>query len=148
MNHLRLFGILFLNFLSWGQIMCQQTESAIGPVSSKTGLLLKDPVVNQFIQVSSGDRALDYVSQIALWDRNSTEGYHIAAEWVERKAKEFNLQNVRIEKFPCDGKTEYFGQILNPEWKIKKAELWMTSPYSLKITSYDIAHHLYLWIAF
>ncbi|TFG42255.1 MAG: DUF4910 domain-containing protein, partial [Bacteroidia bacterium] len=44
---------------------------------------------------------------------------------------------VTVERFPCDGKIEYYGQIMGPQWKVKKGELWVTSPYLMKLASYN-----------
>jgi hypothetical protein len=99
--------------------------------------LLKDGILVRLIQTSSGDLAHDYVSQIALWDRNQvSEGYSRAAEWVSQKAKDFGLEQVTIERFPSDGKIEYLGNVGPPQWKVKKAELWLTSPFQMKLASY------------
>jgi Zn-dependent M28 family amino/carboxypeptidase len=92
----------------------------------------------RLIQTSSGDRAHDYVSHIALWHRvQATEGFTRAAEWVCQKAKEFGLEQVTIERFPSDGKTEYFGEVMPPQWKVRKGELWLTSPFLMKLASYE-----------
>lgn len=111
--------------------------SPLGPLSQKTGLLLKDDVTVKLIQTSSGDLAHDYVSQIALWDRSQfTPGFERAAEWVAGKAKEFGLVDVEIERYPSDGKVEYFGNPTQPIWTVKKAELWLTAPFEIRLTSY------------
>ena len=116
----------------------QQISTPLGQLSPRTGLLLKDSTVIQLIQNSSGDRAFDFVSQLALWDRDqASEGYTRASEWVVRKAGEFGLEKVTVERFPCDGKIEYFGQIMDPHWKVKKGELWLTSPFLMRLASYD-----------
>jgi hypothetical protein len=84
----------------------QQIPLPLGKLSPETGLLLKDSAIIQLIQYSSGDRAFDYVSQLALWDRDqASEGYTRAAEWVVGKALEFGLEKVTIERFPCDGRS-------------------------------------------
>jgi Peptidase family M28 len=112
--------------------------SPLGPLSPRTGLLLKDDVVVRLIQTSSGDRAFDYVTHIAHWHRiQAAPGFAQAAEWVSQKAKEFGLEQVTIERFPSDGKIEYFGVVMPPEWKVKKGELWLTSPFLMKLASYD-----------
>lgn len=128
---------LFVLLASWPGVAQQQPSSPLGPPSPRTGLLLKDGILVRLIQSSSGDLAHDYVSQIALWDRNQvSEGYSRAAEWVSQKAKDFGLEQVTIERFPSDGKIEYLGNVGPPQWKVKKAELWLTSPFQMKITSY------------
>ncbi|MCX6578264.1 MAG: DUF4910 domain-containing protein, partial [Candidatus Aminicenantes bacterium] len=127
--------LVFLAY--WPGVAQQQPSSPLGPLSPRTGLLLKDGILIRLIQTSSGDLAHDYVSQIALWDRNQvSEGYSRAAEWVSQKAKDFGLEQVTIERFPSDGKIEYLGNVGPPQWKVKKAELWLTSPFQMKITSY------------
>ncbi|OGD21104.1 MAG: hypothetical protein A2W03_00865 [Candidatus Aminicenantes bacterium RBG_16_63_16] len=112
--------------------------SPLGSISPRTGLLLNDDVVVRLIQASSGDRAHDYVSRLALWSREQvSEGFTRAAEWVVEKAKEFGLERVAIERFPSDGKIAYFGEVMPPQWKVRKGELWLTSPFLMKITTYD-----------
>jgi Peptidase family M28 len=132
-------GCGIILFLASGQGKVQeQLGSPLGALSPRTGLLLKDDIIIKLIQASSGDRAFDYVSHIALWDREqASEGFARAAEWVAEKAKEFSLDGVAIERFPCDGKIEYFGEVMPAQWKVRKGELWMTSPFLVKLTSYD-----------
>jgi len=130
--------------LSLSLFLCQQStfaqESLASPLSSlssRTGLLIRDDITVKLIQISSGDLAHDYVSQIALWDRSQyTPGFDRAAEWVVNKAREFGLEQVEIERYPSDGKIEYFGNRTQKIWNVKKAELWLTSPFEVQITSY------------
>ena len=129
-------GILVF-LASWPGVAQQQPSSPLGPISPRTGLLLKDGILVRLIQTSSGDLAHDYVSQLALWHREQvTEGFTRAAEWVSQKAKDFGLEQVAIERFPSDGKIEYFGNPTPPQWKVDKGELWLTSPFEMKLTSY------------
>ena len=133
-----LFCILIVFFAVWAEEAQQPPTSPFGPLSARTGLLLKDDIVVRLIQNSSGDRAFDFVSQLALWDRNQvTEGYARAAEWVSRMSKEFGLDEVMIERFPSDGKIEYLGNVGPAQWLVRKAELWLTSPFRMKLASYD-----------
>jgi hypothetical protein len=139
MTRFRLFSLipvcLFL-FLHFGGIQ-EQASSPLGSFSPKTGLLIKDDVTVKLIQTSSGDLAHDYVSQLALWDRSQyTPGFDRAADWVAGKAKEFGLEEVEIERYPSDGKVEYFGNPTQPIWTVKKAELWITAPFEVRLTSY------------
>ena len=131
-------GVFFF-LASWpGKAQPQRPSSPLGPLSPRTGLLLKDDVIIRLIQTSSGDRAHDFVSRLALGDREqASEGYTRAAEWVVGKAKAFGLEQVAIERFPCNGKIEYFGQLMAPQWKVKKGELWLTSPFQMKIASHE-----------
>lgn len=103
---------------------CQTTP--LSKRSDETGLLLKDQVTRMLIQESSGDRAHDYVKQIAMWDR-SGQHYIDAAQWVKSKAKEFGLQQVEIELFPTEEQA----------WVVKRGTLNATYPYAFSITSYE-----------
>ena len=128
---------LLLFSLHWNLAAQENFPSPLGPLSPRTGLLLKDSITVKLIQTSSGDLAHDYVRQIAQWDRSQyTPGYALAAEWVRQKAVEFGLEQVTIEKYPSDGKIDYFGNPSQKIWTVKKAELWMTSPFEVKLTSY------------
>jgi hypothetical protein len=119
-----LLGGLIVFLTSWQGVAQQQPSSPVGQLSPRTGLLLKDGIIIRLIQTCSGDLAHDYVSQLALWNRNQvTEGYSRAAEWASQKAKDFGLEQVTIERFPSDGKIEYFGEPTPPQWKVRKGEL-------------------------
>ncbi|MGA2073580.1 MAG: M28 family peptidase [Terriglobia bacterium] len=102
-----------------------------------TGLLLTNDVTLQLIHNSSGDLAHQYVSQLSMWSRVvGTDEYEKAAQWVEQKAREFGLDDVHIERFPSDGSLRYFNYVSERYWKVRSGELWMTSPFLLKLTSY------------
>ncbi len=132
-----LLGSLFIFLWFWHGEAQPPTSSPLGALSPRTGLLVKDDIIVRLIQHSSGDLAHDYVSRLALWDRNQvTAGYSQAAEWVRQKAEDFGLDQVAIERFPSDGKIEYLGNPTFPLWKVNKAELWVTSPFQMKLTSY------------
>jgi hypothetical protein len=129
---------LLVFLASWQGKAQQQPSSPLGPLSPRTGLLLKDGVIIRLVQNSSGDRAHDYVSRIALWHRvQAAEGYTRAAEWVSQEATNFGLNQVGIERFPSDGKIEYFGNITPPQWTVRKGELWLTAPFLMKLASYE-----------
>jgi hypothetical protein len=102
-----------------------------------TGLLLTQETTLQLIHHSSGDLAHQYDSQLSMWSRVvGTDQYEQAAQWVEQKAIEFGLEDVHIERYPSDGSIRYFNYLSERYWKVRGAELWMTSPYPLKLTSY------------
>ncbi len=116
----------------------EDPPAPLGPINSRTGLLLTDKAIIKLINASSGDLTHDYVSRIALWDRNRmTQGYREAAEWVAQKAKEFGLEEVTIESFPSGGGVRYFGNRTEPFWEATRGELWMKEPYVIKLTSYS-----------
>jgi len=127
--------LLFVAF--WPGGAQQAPPSPLGPVSARTGLLLTDGAIIRLIGASSGDLAYDHVSQLAQWHRvQASEDYTRAAEWMAGKAEKYGLERVSIERFPSDGKIEYFGYRTPPKWKARKGELWLTSPISMKLTSH------------
>jgi Peptidase family M28 len=132
-------GLGFAAFLaSPPGVSRQKAASPLAVISARTGLLLQDDAVIRLIQTSSGDLAYDTVSQLALWDRSqATEGYSTAAKWIAQRAADFGLEKVSTERFPTDGKIEYFGERTPPQWQVKEGELWLTKPFSMKITSFD-----------
>jgi len=134
------FGVMII-FLVIGFVFSEQKPTdppnPLGPPSERTGLLLTDDMTITLIQKSSGDLAHDYVYQISLWDRSQvTPGYRESAEWIAQKAKEFGLKQVQIERFPSGKAVRYFENSTRSSWEVKKGELWLTSPFPLKITSY------------
>jgi hypothetical protein len=129
---------LFVFLAAWKGEGQQQSSSPLGPLSPRTGLFLRDGTIIRLIGASSGDRAYDYISQLARWHRvQASEDYTRAAEWMAGKAEEFGLEHVSIEHFASDGKTEYFGYRTPRRWKAKKGELWLTSPFEMKLSSYE-----------
>jgi len=128
--------IFIFTYASMGQ-GSKTSLQPLGPPSARTGLLLTDETTLQLIHDSSGDLAHDYVSQISLWDRSQvTPGFREAAEWIVKKANEFGLKQVQIESFPSGASVRYFENASRSRWAVTKAELWLVSPFPLKITSY------------
>jgi Peptidase family M28 len=117
--------------------VAQTPASPIGPLSTRTGLLLTDDATVKLIQNSSGDLAHDYDVRLSTWSRiEATEAYDQAAEWLAGTARKNGLQQVKIEHFPSDGAASYLGLSSKRYWKARKAELWLDSPYSVRITSF------------
>jgi hypothetical protein len=129
---------LFASFCALSVVFAQQEPaSPLGPLSTRTGLLLTDETTLKLIHNSSGDLAHHYVSQLCQWQRvEASDEYEKAAQWMLSKTKEFGLEDAHIERFPSDGATRYFGFQSKRFWRVRKAELWMESPSKLRITSY------------
>ncbi|MBN1223982.1 MAG: DUF4910 domain-containing protein [Candidatus Aminicenantes bacterium] len=134
-------GFFLISFLIFVHVLMGQdtkpSSKPLRPPSARTGLLLTDETTLKLIHHSSGDLAHDYVSQISLWDRSQvTPGYRESAEWILKKANEFGLKEVQIESFPSGSSVRYFENATRSRWAVTKAELWLLSPFPLKITSY------------
>ncbi len=70
--------------------------------------LLADEHLSAIAAEASGSLAKDTV--VALGERHRVQGstgFHDAAEYVAARAREYGLEEVKIESFPADGKTEY-----------------------------------------
>ena len=86
----------------------------------------------------SGELAQDYIRDISRFHRlQPSRGYSRAAEWVAEKAKKLGFSDVRIEKYPADGKTTYFMYDSVPAWDVEFAELWIVEPKEEKLTSFE-----------
>jgi len=103
--------------------------SPLGPPSTRTGLLLTDDATIQLIHTSSGDLAHQYVSQLSMWSRVvGSDQYEKAVDWVAGKAREFGLEEVRIERFPSDGTARYFEYESQRFWKVRSGSCGSPRP--------------------
>ncbi|MBP1767290.1 MAG: Peptidase family [Candidatus Aminicenantes bacterium] len=86
----------------------------------------------------SGELAQDYIRDISRFHRlQPSRVYSLAAEWVAEKARKLGFSDVRIEKYPADGKTSYFMSDTSPAWDVEFAELWIVEPKEEKLTSFE-----------
>jgi len=86
----------------------------------------------------SGELAQDYIRDISRFHRlQPSRVYSLAAEWVAEKAKRLGFSDVRIERYPADGKTSYFMYDSSPAWDVEFAELWIVEPKEEKLTSFE-----------
>ena len=94
---------------------------------------LTDKEISMLRNEISGDRAFEHIRVLTQWHRNSgMEGYFKSMDYVVEAARKNGLQDVSIIKQPYR---------LN--YTAKSAELWITSPFELKLA--DIGDHaLYL----
>lgn len=75
----------------------------------------------------SGDVAYDNLRWLAHWHRTSgSHDYHQAALFIEQKAKEYGLEDVRIVRHKAN----------SPGWSATMGELWVVEPTEMKLGSY------------
>ncbi|MCI0706335.1 MAG: M28 family peptidase [Ignavibacteriae bacterium] len=75
----------------------------------------------------SGDHAYDNLRWLALWHRTSaSRDYHEAAQFIEKRAKEYGLVDVKIVRHKAT----------NPGWSASFGELWVVEPSEVKLGSY------------
>jgi len=100
------------------------------------GLSLKQ--AQAIIDASSGDPPLNHIRRLSLRHRwFVSDGYMEAAEYVSVQAEAAGLRDVRIEKFPSDGKIYYSTDKSLPAWNVKSAVLRMVSPAAKRLVSWE-----------
>jgi len=101
-------------------------------------LILEKSIAEKMPSYCYGDIAKDHIHIISRFDRNQmTEGYHKAAEFIAAKASEYGLEEVKIERFPWDGKAEYFSYETEESWQPIMGELRIVSPYYQLLVNYE-----------
>jgi aminopeptidase YwaD len=99
--------------------------------------LVSEDVLRALDNEISGERALEYVREIARFRRDQASNeYHHAAEWVLQELQRSGLDDARIESYPADGESRYYMYPSSPGWDIDSAELWIVEPVKEKLTSY------------
>jgi len=87
--------------------------------------LLEESVVAAFARELSGDTAQRNLEAISASHRmNASQGFHEAATFIERRLREYGLEDVEILRFPADGKTMFGPQKSRLGWDVESAELW------------------------
>jgi aminopeptidase YwaD len=105
---------------------------------SQDATLLPDSLISEIIHQVSGEKAWWHVHSLAQYHRIQPSAvYHQAALYVEEKAKDYGLEDVKIEKFVADGKTMNFTFRTRPAWDAEKGELWIIEPIKKKIADFD-----------
>ena len=109
--------------------------SAWSQPDAPPGLTLEQ--IRAIVDTASGDRAWDHISQLTLHHRwFVSDGYFDAAEYVQAEAKAIGLQDVRVERFPSDGKIYYSTDKTLPKWTVQSAELSLVSPSKKHLVSF------------
>lgn len=126
---IRLFVLLCIP-LAFSGIIIAQLNSPV------PGLTLNQ--IKEIIDTASGERALNHIRHLTLHHRwFVSDGYHEAALYIQKKAREIGLEGVGIEKFPSDGKIFYSTQRSLPKWTVISAELSLVSPVKKHLVSWE-----------
>jgi hypothetical protein len=84
-----------------------------------------DDVLNEV----SGKYAFDWVSKISQYNRVvGSQDYHKNVENVINELRTFGLDEIKLHKYPADGKTKIWDWIITQSWEIKSAELSLIEP--------------------
>ncbi|MFX0002818.1 MAG: DUF4910 domain-containing protein [Candidatus Hodarchaeota archaeon] len=86
---------------------------------------LIDIVLNEV----SGKYALDWVLRISQHNRVvGSQDYHLIVQDIINELESYSLDEIRIHKFPADGKTKIWEWMLTKSWEISSAELQLIEP--------------------
>lgn len=100
--------------------------------------LLTQKEINAIAAEISGLIAKDTVAALSRYHRvQASSGFARAAEYIANKAREYGLEDVRIERFPADGQKTYHTLKSIPGWEVERAELWEVSPGQAKIADQE-----------
>lgn len=135
MIHDRFFKRSGLRAFSWVLIL---SLAAVARQSApqKTPLL-SDAELKALSREISGIVARDHVSELCRYHRvQASSGFSHAAEYVARKAKEYGLEQVQIERLPADGRKSYHTLKSTPGWEAESGELWEVTPNKVKIADF------------
>lgn len=111
--------------------------SALG-FAQKTSLLL-DSQLNAIIAEASGALAKENIGALGKFHRvQASSGFHQAASYVAMKAREYGLQEVKIDSFPADGVTTYNTFRSYYGWEAESAILTEVAPRREVITEYPM----------
>ncbi len=85
--------------------------------------------IDDVLDEVSGKYALDWVAKISQYNRVvGSQDYHEIVERVIKELESFSLDEVKVHKYPADGKTKTWEWIVTQSWEIKSGELWLMEP--------------------
>jgi len=85
--------------------------------------------IDEILNEVSGKNAWDWVAKISQYNRlGGTQEYHEIVEQIINELNKFNLDEVKLLKYPADGKAKSWAYITSRCWDVKSGELWLTEP--------------------
>jgi hypothetical protein len=91
--------------------------------------LIEDEALEAIIAETSGALALSHGRDLLSYSGFAPSlGSEQTADYVAARAREFGLEDVRIEEFPSDGRTFFWAFRTEPWWEAKKGELALLDP--------------------
>jgi aminopeptidase YwaD len=100
--------------------------------------LLSDKTIAALGAEINGLIAKDTVTELARFHRvQASTGFSSAAEFIAAKAKEYGLEQVKIEHLAADGEKTYHTLKSTPGWEARSATLWEIAPHKSKIADVE-----------
>ncbi|MFX1420158.1 MAG: DUF4910 domain-containing protein [Promethearchaeota archaeon] len=85
--------------------------------------------INEILNEVSGKYALDWVAKISQYNRVvGSQDYHEIVERVMKELESYGLDELKLHKYPADGKTKTWEWITTQSWEIKSGELSLIEP--------------------
>lgn len=109
-----------------------------GPLRGEERTLAPEKTVRALASEISGEIAYRYTSAISSFDRvQASDGWHAAAEYIQRELERLGYKGASIEGWPSDGTLGYgsFRSVIG--WRTKSAELRMVSPVEERLCSFE-----------
>ena len=113
-----------------------RTQSTLGiltlfaaTVSAQHSSLIGDQALEAMIAETSGALALAHGRNVLSYSGFAPSlGSEQTADYVAARAREFGLEEVRVEEFPSDGQKFFWAFRTEPWWEAKKGELVLLDP--------------------
>ncbi len=100
--------------------------------------LASEKLIQALTQEVSGERAFKHTVQISHYDRiQACEGWRDAAEMIAKELVKIGYADVAIEGWPSNGSRYYYTYRTPIGWRAKSAELWLVSPQTERLCSYE-----------
>jgi hypothetical protein len=98
---------------------------AAAPAGAQQSPFLPDPVYRVLVNEISGDISFEHVRWFTHWHRPTagSEGFEAIAKYIEQKAKEYGLEDVRRINVKSDAAA----------WKVNAAELRLVQPFERRL---------------
>jgi aminopeptidase YwaD len=129
--------ILFLLLAQLQPSKASANPQATANQFTKTPLLADQEIAALGAEVN-GVLAKETVTELARFHRvQASKGFSSAAEYLAAKAKEYGLEQIKIERLLADGEKTYHTLKSTPGWEAESAELWETGPRQSKIADYQ-----------
>jgi hypothetical protein len=95
------------------------------PAAAQQSPFLPDQIYRVLVNEVSGDVSYEHIRWFTHWHRPTagSEGFEEVAKYIEQKAKEYGLEDVRRIDIRSDG----------PAWKVKSAELRVVEPFERRL---------------
>lgn len=85
--------------------------------------------IDEVLSEVSGKFAFDWVSKISQYNRVvGSQDYHEIVEKVMKELESFGLDEIKLHKYPADGKTKTWDWIVTQSWEITSGELSLIEP--------------------